>query len=45
MEGEKKYSPPLGTTHSVGSESVALWSLGFVPTMLRGPRPLGPSLF
>ena len=45
MEGEKKYSPPLGTTHSAGSGSVALWSLGFAPTMLRGPIPLGPSPF
>ena len=45
MEGEKKYSPPLGTTHSVGSESVAFWFLGFTPDMERGPIPLGPLLF
>ena len=45
MDGEKKYSPPLGTTHSTGSESVALWSLGFAPDIDRGPIPSGPLLF
>ena len=45
IEGEKKYSPPLGTTHSTGRSSVLLWSLGFAPTMVRGPMPLGPLMF
>ena len=45
IEGEKKYSPPLGTTHSMGSGSTLLWSLGFVPDIERGPMPFGPSLF
>ena len=44
MEGEKKYSPPLGTTHSTGSGSGAFWWLGSAPTILRGPMPPGPKM-
>lgn len=36
MEGEKKYSPPLGTTH-VGRLSEVLWLFGFVPIIDRAP--------
>ena len=43
MEGEKKYSPPLGTTHSMGKLRNVLWSLGYAPTIQRG-RKLGPLL-
>ena len=37
MDGEKKYSPPLGTTQ-VGSGKLLAWSLGSVPTMARTLR-------
>ncbi len=37
IEGEKKYSPPFGTTHSVGSDRLSFWFLGSVPTRARGP--------
>ena len=32
IDGEKKYSPPLGTTHSVARDNDADWLLGSVPT-------------
>ena len=35
MEGEKKYSPPFGTTHSAVSESSAPWLFGSVPESVR----------
>ncbi len=31
IEGEKKYSPPFGTTHSVGSVTLVPWLLGSTP--------------
>lgn len=40
IEGEKKYSPPFGTTQ-VGSCSSVDWLIGFVPTICRGePCPM-----
>ena len=44
IEGEKKYSPPFGTTHSAGSASVALWFFGSVPDRLRVPLPFWPMI-
>ena len=44
IEGEKKYSPPFGTTHSAGSASVALWFFGSVPDRLRVPLPFLPMI-
>ena len=38
MDGEKKYSPPFGTTHSAGSERVAVWLFGSVPERVRMAR-------
>ena len=35
MEGEKKYSPPFGTTQSAVKESSLPWVLGFVPDIVR----------
>ena len=35
IEGEKKYSPPFGTTHSAVSESSAPWLFGSVPESVR----------
>jgi len=35
IEGEKKYSPPFGTTHSVGSVRSIPWLLGFAPVILK----------
>ena len=43
MEGEKKYSPPFGTTH-VGRVSEALWLVGFVPTIERAPAAFWPMM-
>ena len=43
MEGEKKYSPPLGTTQ-VGRGREVLWLAGFVPTIERAPAPLEPMM-
>ena len=34
-DGEKKYSPPFGTTHSVARLSVADWLFGSVPDRVR----------
>ena len=41
MEGEKKYSPPLGTTQ-VGRGREVLWLAGFVPTIERASPELEP---
>lgn len=35
IEGEKKYSPPFGTTHFLGSVRSVLWLLGFAPDILK----------
>ena len=43
MEGEKKYSPPLGTTQ-VGRGREVLWLAGLVPTIERAPGPLEPMM-
>ena len=43
MEGEKKYSPPLGTTQ-VGRGREVLWLAGFVPTIERASPELEPMM-
>ena len=43
MEGEKKYSPPLGTTQ-VGRGREVLWLAGLVPTIERAPAPSEPMM-
>ena len=42
-EGEKKYSPPFGTTH-VGRVSEVLWLLGLVPIIERAPAAFCPMM-
>ena len=39
MLGEKKYSPPLGTTQSVGRASSAVCLDGFAPDIVRARGP------